>query len=44
MKTTYQKLSKYGFSSIVFGKSNKKDFAIFWILIGLIFLIGLILQ
>jgi len=41
MKTTYQKLNKYGISTMVFGKSKKKDFLVFWILIGLIFLVGL---
>jgi hypothetical protein len=43
MKTTYQKLNKYGISSMVFGKSKKKDFVVFWLLIVLIFLIGIII-
>lgn len=43
MKTTYQKLNKYGISSIVFGKSKKKDFVIFWLLIVMIFLLGIMI-
>jgi hypothetical protein len=43
MKTTYQKLNKYGLSAIVFGKSKKKDFVVFWLLIVMIFLIGIII-
>jgi hypothetical protein len=36
MKTTYQKLDKYGISSIVFGKSKRKNFVVYWLLIGMI--------
>ena len=43
MKTRYQKLSKYGINTMVFGKTKKKDNLIFWIMIGMIFLIGLML-
>ncbi len=43
MKTQYQKLTKYGITPMVFGKSKKKDYLLFWIMIALIFLIGLIL-
>jgi len=42
MKTQYQKLNKYGINTMVFGKSKKKDYLIFWVMIGLLFLIGLI--
>jgi uncharacterized membrane protein len=41
MKTTYEKLHKYGINDIVFGRSKKKFFILYWIL--LIFLIAIIL-
>ena len=43
MKTTYQKLHKYGLNSLVFGKSKKKDYVLLWMMIALIFLLGIIL-
>ena len=43
MKTRYQKLSKYGIDSMVFGKTKSKDYILLWIMIGMIFLIGLTL-
>ena len=41
MKTTYEKLHKYGINDIVFGKSKKKFFTLYWIF--LVFLIAIIL-
>ncbi len=41
MKTQYQKLYKYSLNSMVFGKTRKKDNLIFWVMIGLIFLVGI---
>ncbi len=43
MKTTYQKLHKYSIDSLVFGKSKKKDYVLLWLMIGVIFLLGIIL-
>lgn len=43
MKTNYQKLSKYGINTMVFGKAKKKDYLVLWLMIGMIFLIGLML-
>jgi len=42
MKTQYQKLNKYGITTMVFGKSKKKDYLIYWMMIGLIFLVGML--
>jgi len=43
MKTVYQKLSRYSIDHLVFGKSKKKDYLLYWILIALIFLVGVML-
>ncbi len=42
MKTQYQKLNKYGINTMVFGKSKKKDYLIFWVMIAMIFIVGMI--
>ncbi len=43
MKTTYQKLADYGVNTWMFGKAKKKGFAVFWLLIATIIMMGLFL-
>lgn len=43
MKTQYQKMYKYGIDAMVFGKAKKKDHVILWIMIGIIFVLGLMI-
>jgi len=42
MKTTYQRLHKYGISTMTFGKAKKKEYALYWAMIAALFLIGVL--
>ena len=42
MKTTYQKMCKYGISTLVFGKARKKNLGLYWMMIGFLFALGFI--
>ncbi len=43
MKTTYQRLHKYGINDMVFGKSKKKEYVLYWALIAALFIIGVLI-
>jgi len=43
MKTTYEKLAKNGIDTWLFGKSKKKDYALLWVLIAAIILMGILI-
>lgn len=43
MKTTYEKLARYGVDTWMFGKSKKKRYILFWIIIAAIIMMGLII-
>lgn len=43
MKTTYEKLAKYGVDTWMFGKAKKKRFGVFWILILAIIVMGILI-
>lgn len=43
MKTTYEKLAKYGVDTLLFGKAKKKGYTLFWIIIVAIIMMGLII-
>lgn len=44
MKTTYEKLHKYSIDAMVFGKSKKRHFIFYWVLIVALFVLGILLQ
>jgi predicted nucleic acid-binding Zn ribbon protein len=43
MKTTYEKLCKYGIDPMVFGKSKKKEYLLYWLLISVLIVMGIVL-
>ena len=44
MKTPYELRAKYGLSRIVFGKAKKKYQKVYWLMLGLMMAVGLLIS